>query len=106
MDNFRSFLENALNNINLDDTSSVQKHPEYNLQEEIPRLLLSARNSANITQKQLAEQTGLSQANISRFENGQVLPSLPTLKKISDALGKKLVIKFDDFKEDEYGYFD
>ena len=53
-----------------------------------------ARREAGLTQKELAERTGLQQSNISRIENGNGNPSLETLNKIAQGLGKKLVISF------------
>jgi transcriptional regulator with XRE-family HTH domain len=40
-----------------------------------------------ITQKQLAELTGLTEAGISRYISGQRLPRIDILLKIADALG-------------------
>lgn len=71
------------------------------LNEEIQDLVYSERMKARITQKQLSEQTGISQANISRIENGQALPQLESLKKIADCVGKRLVVSFVDSEEKE-----
>ena len=65
--------------------------PEYAL----IRALIDARNSCNITQKELAAATGIAQSDISKIENGNANPSLKTLKKLVAAFGKKLVISFE-----------
>ena len=44
------------------------------------------RKGSNLTQKRLAETTGLSPGLLSRIENGLTMPSLPTLQIISNTL--------------------
>lgn len=57
-------------------------------------MVLRARNEEQLTQSELAERTGLRQSNISRIENGQSMPSIATLAKIAQGLGKRLEIRF------------
>jgi len=64
--------------------------PEY----EIIRQLILARKELNITQKELAERTGIKQGNISRMEKGTYNPSLCSLKKVAKGLNKELHIEF------------
>jgi transcriptional regulator with XRE-family HTH domain len=64
--------------------------PEY----AIINQLISARNEANITQKELAERTGITQSNISRLERGNYNPSLAFLKRLAEGLGKEIHIEF------------
>lgn len=45
------------------------------------------RQRNDFTQLELAERSGLSTSLVSKIERGQVQPSLPTLAKISEALG-------------------
>lgn len=54
---------------------------------QIMRAILEGRDEQSLTQKQLAEVTGIAQADISRFENGTGNPSLRTLKRLADGLG-------------------
>lgn len=49
-----------------------------------------ARDACNLTQVQLAEQTGLPQSHISRIENGRLSPSRVTLEKLAPVLGLKV----------------
>lgn len=42
--------------------------------------------SMNITQKKMAELTGISQGNISDWKNGRSIPSLTTADKIANIL--------------------
>ena len=55
--------------------------------------MIRAREKQNITQKQLAAKTGLTQTYISRIETGDADPTLQTLKKIAEGLGMKLELK-------------
>lgn len=52
-----------------------------------------ARISKNLTQKRLSELTGIAQADISKLEKGLLNPSIKLIKRITDAIGKKLEIK-------------
>ncbi len=63
--------------------------PEFALMQAI----LDARNSEGLTQAELSERTGISQADISRLEHGNGNPSLRTLKRIASAL--HMVLKID-----------
>ena len=56
--------------------------------------LLQARTLVGMTQKQLAEITGIYQADISKIERGLANPSLNTLKRLADGLGVKIKIEF------------
>ena len=57
-------------------------------------IIADAREKAGLTQKELAEKSGIKQGNLSRLENGVVNPSLETLEAIAKSLGKKLDIRF------------
>ena len=56
--------------------------------------LYQARLQAGITQQQLADLTGINQADISRFERGISNPSLATIQRLADGLGMGLSIDF------------
>ena len=60
----------------------------------VRRNLLVARESANITQKELAEKTGIYQADISKLERGLGNPSLSTLKRLAEGLNMDIRIEF------------
>ena len=64
--------------------------PEY----DIIRELIQARNSLHITQTELAARTGITQADISRIENGTRNPSLNMIKKLARGLGMELRLEF------------
>ena len=96
MSDFQELLDQALEKVNLTPVDDTPEIEEYDIAVEVRDLVISARNAANLTQKQLAQRSGVSQANISKIENGNYHPSLSTLKRIADALGKRLVVSFED----------
>ena len=61
---------------------------------DIIRAIVEARQSKNITQKELATRTGINQADISKLENGNRNPSLNMLKKLAAGLDMSLKIEF------------
>ena len=56
--------------------------------------ILEGRQANHFTQEQLAEATGITQADISRIENGTANPSLRTLKRLATGMGMQLKIEF------------
>ena len=64
---------------------------EYQIISDMVRL----RNKKKITQKELAKKIGTTQSALSRFEMGDVNPSLDFLKKVANALGTKLVVRLE-----------
>ena len=70
---------------------------EYeNLQPEfdVIRAIIDGRTSQNLTQKQLADRTGINQADISKLKNGTRNPSINLLKRLADGMGMRLKIEF------------
>lgn len=63
---------------------------EYNF---IKSLIL-ARKECHMTQKQLADATGIDQADISKIETGNGNPELSTLAKLAEGMGMVLTFKF------------
>lgn len=61
---------------------------------EVIRALIDARNNCNLTQKELAERTGINQADISKIENGTRNPSLKLLQRLADGMDMVLKIEF------------
>jgi len=53
-----------------------------------------ARNNEGLTQKELSERTGITQADISRIENGTRNPSLRMVKRLAKGLGMRLKLEF------------
>lgn len=61
---------------------------------ELASILTKARNKIGLTQKQLAEKTGIYQADISKIERGLSNPSIGTLQRLADGMGLKMEISF------------
>jgi len=54
------------------------------------------RTVKGLSQKEIALEVGIDQAQYSRIESGKVEPTLSSLEKIADALGVRLTELFDD----------
>jgi DNA-binding XRE family transcriptional regulator len=54
--------------------------------------LLHARKAAHISQKELSTRSGIQQAEISKIERGEVVPTLVTMNKLLQPLGRRLAI--------------
>ena len=61
---------------------------------QLTRSLIAARTASNMTQKELADRSGVRQSNISRIESGSCSPTVATLQALAEGLGKKLIISF------------
>ena len=64
--------------------------PEF----QIVRAMLDSRMEQNISQQELSKITGITQSDISKIENGIANPSLNTLKRLAEAFGKSVQIRF------------
>ena len=64
--------------------------PEFS----VMQAMIDARKSAGLTQKQLSEKTGITQADISKLESGNANPSLRTLQRLASGMGMKVKIEF------------
>ena len=61
--------------------------------EKIAIVVKTARQKAGLSQSELAKLTNIDQADISKIECGLANPSISTLERITNALGKELTIK-------------
>lgn len=87
--NFNDFLKDQL--------SDPEIKAEYDaLEPEFAMIqaMIDTRKGTGITQKQLAEITGIAQGDISKLENGSANPSLRTLQRLAAGMGMKLKIEF------------
>ena len=57
---------------------------------DVMRAIVDARSSQNMTQKELAERTGIKQADISKLEDGTRNPSVNLLKRLADGMVLKI----------------
>jgi DNA-binding XRE family transcriptional regulator len=60
--------------------------PEYKLAQE----LLKARLNKNLTQTEVARKAGISQVMIARLESGSSNPTLETISRVANVLGKEV----------------
>ena len=77
------------------DTSKNNLREVLNgVSEEIQRVL----DANNFTQEDLCRITSMSQSNISKIQNGKVVPRIETLHKIATATHTRLVISFESME--------
>lgn len=95
MSDFQKYLKSQLEKITLED-ATPKETTDYDLGNDVGRLIRETRNELGITQQELSERTGISQSSISRIENGSSVPSLVTLKKIGDSIGKRIIITYEN----------
>ena len=89
MSEFRELL-----NDQLQDDEFRKEWEDIQPEMDVIRAMVDARISQNLTQKELAERTGINQADISKLENGTRNPSLKLLKRLADGMGMTLKLEF------------
>lgn len=89
MSEFREFLNEQLR-----DEEFQKEWNDIQPEMDVIRAMVAARVSQNLTQKELAERTGINQADISKLENGTRNPSLKLLKRLADGMDMVLKIEF------------
>ena len=89
MSGYREYKEKAFQNPEVKAAYDALQ-PEY----DIIQAMINARVDQNITQKELSARTGITQADISRIENGTRNPSLSMVKKLAQGLGLQLKLEF------------
>ena len=89
MSEFNDFLKEQLK-----DPEFRKEWEDIQPEMDVIRAMVDARISQNLTQKELAERTGINQADISKLENGTRNPSLKLLKRLADGMGMTLKIEF------------
>lgn len=87
--NFRETLEEQLQ-----DPEFKSEWDALAPERQIMRAIVEGREDRDLTQQQLAEVTGIAQADISRLENGTGNPSLRTLKRLAAGMGMALKLEF------------
>ena len=82
MSNYKDYRKRALQNPEVKAEYDALQ-PEY----DIIQAMIDARVQQNMTQKDLSARTGITQADISRIENGTRNPSLSMVKNSPIVLG-------------------
>ena len=89
MTNYDKYLEEQMNDPEFrKEWEALQ--PEF----AIVQAIIDARKSTGMTQKELAEKTGITQADISRLERGSANPSIKTLQRLAEGMGMTLKLEF------------
>ena len=86
---FRDYLNEQMKNPDFKAEYDALE-PEY----AIIQAMIDARQAIGLTQKELAERTGISQGDISKLENGSGNPSIRTLQRLAAGMGMKLQLSF------------
>lgn len=93
------YLGVPINHFWSDDIVSQEPHPTENLETEsllglrhrtIAAMLRQARNERNLSQKELAQRTGISASRIRRYESGETPVPLPELETLAGSLGYRV----------------
>lgn len=86
---FDDFLEEQLK-----DDEFRKEFEALQPEHAVIQAIIDARKESGLTQKELAEKTGIAQGDISKIEKGLANPSLKTLKRLAVGMGKVLKIEF------------
>lgn len=89
MSDFRDYL-----NEQLKDAEFRQEWEASEVEYLLARSLAAARKECHLTQKELAEKTGINQADISKIETGNANPALSTLRRLAEGMGMRLKLEF------------
>lgn len=87
--NFKDYLNEQLQDPTF-KTEWEALEPEY----AIIQAMIDARKASGLTQRELAERTGIAQGDISKMENGSANPSIRTLQRLAAGMGMKLQLAF------------
>lgn len=94
MKKYSDFKNESLQNPDI-KAAYTDLQPEY----DIIQAMIDARKQQNLTQKKLSEITGITQADISRIENGTRNPSLEMMKRLAAGMGMQLKLEFVPYKK-------
>jgi len=89
MSNFREYLNEQLKDPDFKKEWD-NLEPEFNMMQA----MIDARKRNNMTQKELAERTGIDQSDISKIETGNANPTLAVLKRLAEGMDMVLKLEF------------
>lgn len=89
MRKFNDFLDEQLQ-----DEEFKKEYDDIQPELDVIKAIVDARISENLTQKELAQRTGINQADISKLEHGIRNPSINLLKKLAEGMDMALKIEF------------
>ena len=83
-----------LTNELLQDSEFKKEYDALQPEMDIMRAILDTRINSGMTQSELSEKSGISQADISRLESGTRNPTIALLKRLAEAMDSTLHIEF------------
>lgn len=86
---FDDFLQGQLQ-----DPGIRREYEALQTEHAVNQAMIDARQKSGMTQKELAERTGIAQADISKLEHGNANPSIRTLQRLAKGMGMVLKIEF------------
>jgi DNA-binding XRE family transcriptional regulator len=84
---FEDFIKELEAEAEAEGPEAVAELEAFRFHFSLARQLAARRRERHLTQKQLAELSGIDQAEISRIERGQANPTTTTLGALARALG-------------------
>ena len=84
---FDDFIAEIETEARAEGPEAVAELEAFRLHFSLARQLAAQRRAQHLTQTQLAERSGIDQAEISRIERGQANPTTATLGALTGALG-------------------
>lgn len=88
MSSYREYKEKALK-----DPEVKAEYDSLEAEYDIIQAMIDVRINQHMTQKDLSAKTGITQADISRIENGTRNPSLAMVKRLAEGLGMQLKLE-------------
>lgn len=92
---WKSLRERQLTEGYAESADVAEARREIRLSMALAKAVYDRRTELGLTQAELAERAGLTQAKISRIEGSDTVPTLPLLAKLADALDATLNIALD-----------
>ena len=86
----RIAINDKLEDINFMSGGEIRE-PKF----QLAKAMLVGRKKRRFSQKQLSEVTGVTQADISRYESGEGNPTLDTICRIANGLDMVVKLKFE-----------
>jgi transcriptional regulator with XRE-family HTH domain len=78
----------------MQDEAFKKEYDNMQPEMDVIKAIIDARISKHLTQKELAQRTGINQADISKLEHGTRNPSINLLKKLAEGMDMVLKIEF------------
>lgn len=91
---WRELKEKRLDSMSTSERAQYERaYRAASLAAEVGEHVREARESAGLSQRELARRMGTSQAAVDRLEAGGVAPTLTTLQRVASALGPEVTVE-------------